>query len=533
MKKLAKEKSNKIICTYKVFVIFSLVLNAFYAQAQPAAPSLHINTEGTQVTLNWSTVSNATSYRLFYTPYPYQPGQAIDSLDLATQTSFSINLWQNASYYVAIKAYDINHQSSEYSNIGYFQILERGEDYRHFWQLTIDEINDEQFVSDDFLYLQLPVTTSCFEGKLNILAQQRQTETLNQVRLLHGLSAVIYDDLADNEVQNASLLQRANNSLTHTPTSNAKCFSQSAFNGSKSSNLNLSNQNLDPAKDIISLIDDAFNISTIAAAGHRRHLLNPFLQSTSYGQVFGATAVKVLDFSDNVTARAENSPKFVAFPYLRYPYLFFSDKTSIKKTPWNLTIVEDTESKWGNKHDYFINAKVSVRQKDNNQKMEVHDQYTDTQGLGVPNNLSWTINDWQYDTWYTVLVENIDYQSGETTAIEYDVFIDYKNFFNISYPLESGDTKKDDHFIQGILEDKHDKDSFIVTLGGNTNFSGSSQFSNMGFFISIYDADKKLIKSSDNSFVLDLPSNIYTLIISNCSQSTCYNGEKEYSIQIN
>lgn len=508
------------------------MLCAFHAQAQPASPTLHLNTVGARVTLNWSALPDATNYRLFYAPYPYKGEQTIGSLDLKTDTAFSIKLAQDSAYYVAVKAYDASNQSSEYSNIGFLQIQERGEDYRNFWQSTINEINNDQFISDDFLYLQLPDPESCFEGELNQLAKQRQTETLNQIRQLHDLSTVIYDAFGDIEVQNASLLQRANNSLTHTPEKSAKCYSLEAFNGSKSSNLNIGSGNLDPAKDVISLTDDAFNISTVGAVGHRRHLLNPFLQSTSYGQVFGASAVKVFNFSGDATSSARHNLEFVAFPYLRYPYIFFSDKISTKKTPWSLSIVEDNESIWGNLHDYFVNAKVTVKQKDNNQRILVQDLHTDTQGIGVPNNLSWSVSHWQYDTWYTVLVENITYQSGKTENLEYDVYIDYKNFFNISYPLESGDYQRDHNFIQGVLKDNEDKDSFTVALGGKTNFAGSSQFSNMGFFISIYDADKKLIKASDSSFSLDLPNSLYTLVASNCSQFTCYNNAKNYTIRI-
>ena len=528
-----REKNDVIKNSYKYFILFSLLLSAFYTQAQPSAPLLHLNTEGSKVTLHWSTVPNATSYRLFYTPYPYKKGQAIDSFDLGQQTSFSIELWQDATFYVAVKAYDSNNQGSDYSNIGFFQIVERGEAYRHFWHSTFDEIKNEKFTSDEFLYLKLPITTSCFEGQISQQAQQRQTETLNQVRLLHNLPAVIYDSHSDDEVQNASLLQRANNYLTHTPAKSAKCFSQTAYKGSKSSNLNLSTINLDPAKDIISLVDDAFNITTVEAIGHRRHLLNPFLHSTSYGQVYGATAVKVINFTNNVKSSTQDSPEFVAFPYLRYPYQFFSDKTSSKKTPWNLTIIEDTVSIWGNRHNYFANAKIKVKRKDNSQKMEIYGQHNDTKGLGVPNNLSWGVTNWQYDTWYTVQIKNINYQSGETVSIEYDVFIDYKNLFNISYPLESGDSKKDNHLIQGTLNDKLDKDSFTVKLEGNTNFLGSSKYTNMGFFISIYDIDKKLIKSSDSPFSMDLANGLYTLVISNCNQYLCYNDGKNYSIRIN
>jgi hypothetical protein len=54
--------------------------------------------------------------------------------------------------------------------------------------------------------------------------------------------------------------------------------------------------------------------------------------------------VKVSDFSDSSTTDTEDIPDFIAFPYMRYPYVFFSDKTLNKKTPWSLAIVEDKDS---------------------------------------------------------------------------------------------------------------------------------------------------------------------------------------------
>ncbi len=516
---------------YKIITLFSLFLISFFAQAQPAPPLLHVNTEGSQVSLHWSAVPNAINYRLFYAPYPYQGEESIASIDL-TETTFSVGLWQDAAYYVAVKALDIQNQSSEYSNIGFVLIQDRGKSYRQFWQSTIAEISNNTFVSDDFLYQQLPQPKSCFEGTLSDLAKQRQTETLNQIRQLHYLSPVIYDEQADGEVQKTSLLHRANNSLTHYPAKSSKCFSQSASIGSKSSNLNLAVENLDPAKDVISLVDDAFNISKVAAAGHRRHLLSPFLQSTSYGQVFGATAVKVLGFSDNTSPITQESPEFVAFPYQRYPYILFSDKISTKKTPWTLSIIEDKESLYGNSHPFFTNAKITVTQKDNHQKMKVRNQHTDLKGMGVPNNLSWNVDDWQYDTWYTVSVENINYQSGETGSLKYDVYIDYKNLTNLDFPLETGDYKKSNRLIYGSLRDKKDKDSFTLQLNGKTTIKGSSQYSNMGFFISLYDANKKLIKSIDSAFTLNLADSSYTLVVSNCNQYLCYKEQKSYTVQI-
>lgn len=511
-----------------------LLLTAFHTQAaQLIPPILSIKSQGLQTTLQWSEIKDATGYRLFYAPYPYRGEASIASIDLGKSTHFSIKLWQHAAYYAAVQSYDASNNNSGYSNIGFVQIQDRGDQYNHFWETIIKEINDNQFISDDYLYFQLPNTETCFEGVINTAVNIRSQETLNQIRNLHHLSAVQHDATADIETQSAALIQRANNFLVHTPPEDSKCYSQAGFDGSNSSNLSLTQDNKDPANDLIGLIDDAFNISTVGSVGHRRHLLNPFLQFTSYGQVQGASAIKVFDFSNSSSDLTPTDiPNFVAFPYLRYPYVFFSDKTSDKKTPWNLSIIEDNKSQWENQHDYFSQSKVSITEKSNSQQLTIHDLRADTDGVGIPNNLSWMVDEWQYDTWYTVLIDNINYQSGNTGSIEYDVFIDYKNFFNLEFPLEVGDTQTENNSIQGALLDINDKDKFEVALSGNVSFTGSSQFSNTAFFIEVYNADKQLLQASDNPFSLNLPSNIYTLVISSCYKLTCYNGTKNYKIQI-
>lgn len=514
--------------------LFMITISAtFYVEAaQPSPPVLIVNTQGLNVSLSWAPTKNTSTYRLFYAPYPYQGTNSIKSIDLGGKTSFSINLWQNATYYVAVKSYNASQKSSEYSNISLVQIEDRGEQYQDFWGKTIKEINENQFVSDDFLYSQLPDTKSCFKGSINNQVKKRTVETLNQIRGLHHLSAVQYDEDADIETQSASLIQRANNFIIHFPPQNSKCYSQTGLDGSKSSNLSLGGNNTDPAEDLINLTDDAFNISSIGAVGHRRQLLDPFLQYTSYGQVHGASAVKVFDFFNSSSSIATNSPDFIAFPYLRYPYVFMSDKTSDKKTPWNLSIIENSESKWANQHDYFSNSKITIKQKSNDHLLHIQQVHTDTNGTGLPNNLSWIVDNWQYDTWYTVLIDNINYQSGQAGTIKYDVFIDYKNFYNNNFPLETNDVQKSSDLIQGTLFEAKDKDSFRVNLNGNVSFTGSSQFTNTAFFIEVYDADKQLLQASDNGFSLNLPNSVYTLVVTNCHKLSCYNGIKEYIVQI-
>ena len=438
---------------FKLLWLVILLQTSFFVAAKPATPTLFINTYGLQVDLHWSKIDNASGYRLYYAPHPFQGIETIASLDLSNDTDFSIELWQNAAYYVAVTAYNSAQENSDYSNIGFLQIIDRGIEYRTFWQSIIQEITQNKFVSDEFLYQQLPDIDNCFSGSLNDLAKTRQLDTLNQIRQLHSLDLVSIDDTANVSLQNAALIQKTNNFLSHHPEENSQCFTPSGLKGSTNSNLSLSSINIDPADDLIGLVDDAFNVAEVGAVGHRRHFLNPFLQFTSYGQVFGASAVQVFDFSKQTSNSLVTPPEFVAFPNKRYPYIFFSDKESNKQTPWNLTLIENKQSIFANKFDYFSNSSISVTRKDTGQNLFVTRVSTDTKNIGVPNNLSWVVENWQFDTWYNVSIINIKYQSGTIKNIEYDVFIDYKNFFQVAFALEENDQWINESQIQGKLTD--------------------------------------------------------------------------------
>ncbi|MGR9053599.1 MAG: hypothetical protein ACU84J_13215, partial [Gammaproteobacteria bacterium] len=214
------------------------------------------------------------------------------------------------------------------------------------------------------------------------------------------------------------------------------------------------------------------------------------------------------------------------------------DKSKNKPTPWSLSIIEDKDSIGRNQQAYFTDATVSVRQKDNGRIMTIENRYTDTIGSGVPNILTWSVANWQYDTWYTVSVDNIRYRSGNTGRIQYDVLIDYKNLVDLVFPLEAGDGMNGNS-IQGSLTGDNDKDSYQLNLAGTVNFSGTSQFSNMAFFISVYGPDKQLIFESGNNenqtgtFSLDLIAGRYTIVVSHCNQTgTCFIADINYSVQI-
>ena len=94
------------------------MLNSF---AAPVAPLLSISTEGLIVTVSWTAPPDADGYNLFYAPKPYTGEDSIRSFEMGNKQTISVELWNEASFFVAVKAYD-DTGFSQYSNTGNFTI---------------------------------------------------------------------------------------------------------------------------------------------------------------------------------------------------------------------------------------------------------------------------------------------------------------------------------------------------------------------------------------------------------------------------
>ena len=90
---------------------------------EPVAPTMTLSTQGLSVDVSWTKVPGATGYTLYYAPYPLLGPGSVVGVDMGTATSFDAELWEDAAYYVAIKAYDAAGHTSEYSNVGVFTQL--------------------------------------------------------------------------------------------------------------------------------------------------------------------------------------------------------------------------------------------------------------------------------------------------------------------------------------------------------------------------------------------------------------------------
>ncbi len=87
----------------------------------PAKPVLSLSQSGKTLHAAWLPVDGAEGYTLFYAPHPYGGEEPIRAIEMGSATSFTVDLWEGASFYVAVEAYKASKRSG-YSNIELFSI---------------------------------------------------------------------------------------------------------------------------------------------------------------------------------------------------------------------------------------------------------------------------------------------------------------------------------------------------------------------------------------------------------------------------
>lgn len=137
-------------------------------------------------------------------------------------------------------------------------------------------------------------------GTMSSAGRSATLEAINYFRVMAGLQPVT-EHLAGSELaQQAALIMKANNTLTHSPTPEMACFSLEGARGA-TSNLSIGTAG---ARAIRSFIDDYGDANT--SVGHRRWLLNPPLSAVGIGSTSSTTATYV--FGDDGSTWANARP---------------------------------------------------------------------------------------------------------------------------------------------------------------------------------------------------------------------------------
>jgi len=112
-------KQKHHITASMVAVILFLLLPGLASAHTLNPPVIEITKNGTSLALSWTPVPNALGYKLLYAPYPFTGPDSIKTIEMGDKTSLNKQLWDGATFYVAVTAYDAE-GSSKFSNIELF-----------------------------------------------------------------------------------------------------------------------------------------------------------------------------------------------------------------------------------------------------------------------------------------------------------------------------------------------------------------------------------------------------------------------------
>ena len=105
----------KNITTLLLTLVTSCFIFVSAGLAVPLPPEMSLEKTGLSLEIAWTPSVGADGYRLHYAPYPYTGPGSIGSIDVGEETEASYTLWEGASYYVVVTAYDGTGES-RYSN---------------------------------------------------------------------------------------------------------------------------------------------------------------------------------------------------------------------------------------------------------------------------------------------------------------------------------------------------------------------------------------------------------------------------------
>jgi len=185
----------------------------------------------------------------------------------------------------------------------------------------------------------------CFCGTLKSDIYQKAQDRINFFRVMNGLTEVKINSKFNKEAQEAALLIKANNQLTHYPNKSMECYTELASNGCKKSCLSLTDYKNFPSTAFITGFIWDFGESNYFV-GHRRWILYSRLKEFGYGATNNSEAILTVD---GVSYDSIALPEFIAYPWNGYvPFNLIFPKWSFsipetKKVDFKNTIILMTD----------------------------------------------------------------------------------------------------------------------------------------------------------------------------------------------
>ncbi|MDR0804387.1 MAG: dockerin type I domain-containing protein, partial [Oscillospiraceae bacterium] len=152
-------------------------------------------------------------------------------------------------------------------------------------------------------------------GKVSQASLDNGLSYLNFVRYISDLNPITFSDEYNDLTQHGAVLLEYLGELNHTPaqpTGVDKAFYDKAYSGLSQSNIAWGGNNL---SSTVNMFMDDSNSGNISSVGHRRWILNPFMQQTG----FGSSGEFSVMYSFDGSKQLWNSSNLRTFDYIPWP----------------------------------------------------------------------------------------------------------------------------------------------------------------------------------------------------------------------
>lgn len=262
------------------------------------------------------------------------------------------------------------------------------------------------------IYDNQPNIGNCNAGTIKQTIKDKILKYVNDIRTIHGLSAVTYATDGDVKAQEAALICTANGTISHTPPPSSACYTANGRTGAEQSNLYI--YYFQGGGGILPDSDESIEAWMIddntPSLGHRLSIINPFLTKIAFGRVDGkpkagdmqAWDVSSMTMNYQSYVNGSTTVDYVACPQNNYPVKLF-------KKDWlmSFSAIADKDNWGGNFQSVnFNNATIEV--KNGNTKLSITDKSFNNNGNGSMGNcLIWKAVGLQDEIEYDVAIGNV------------------------------------------------------------------------------------------------------------------------------
>ena len=268
------------------------------------------------------------------------------------------------------------------------------------------------------IYEVEPNVDNCTPGKLNQETKSKIIKLINDIRARHKIAPIPWNEAVENRPQSAalSLAVLGWDPDPHGAKPGKKCTTIDSDSGRSQSNLSYASWNQTTEGHIIGWLIDNHN-NPPENVGHRRLIINPFLNSTAYGDVYnnstgGMAALWGITNEAMGPSTCEND--FVAYPYENYPPAWVDKAFYLSFHP-----IANPNNWWSPGATNFTNAQIVVKDPNGN-NMNVHSKAPDDgKAWGCfQHSLAFKVDGLQDSVRYDVTISNV-IVNGQSRTYEY------------------------------------------------------------------------------------------------------------------